>query len=71
MSEEKTQEIERLSTFRLAFGITYWMGVQGCVAFSALRDFTEHKTGWMWLSIFLLFWASLMLWHKVDKWRAP
>ena len=71
MSEEKTAEVEQISVFRLAFGITYWMAVQGVVTFSALRDYAEHKSGWMWLSIFLLGWASLMVWYKVDKWRTP
>jgi hypothetical protein len=71
VTQEKTQEIERLSTFRLTFGIAYWMGAQGFIAFTALRNYAEHKTGWMWLSIFLLFWASLMVWYKLDKWRTP
>ena len=71
MTQEKTQEIEQRSTFKLVFGITYWMGIQGIVAFTALRNFAEHNTGLMWLSVFLLLWSTLMVWYKLDKWRTP
>ena len=79
MSEENTEAeaVERIGTFRLAFGITYWMSIQGVCAFAALREISEGS-GWMWLDI-LCMWldilclglATLMLWYKVDKWRTP
>jgi hypothetical protein len=71
VTQEKTQEIEQRSTFKLVFGITYWMGIQGVTAWNTLHNYATGKTGLMWFSGFLVLWATLMVWYKLDKWRTP